>query len=146
MHLNEALKFINGHICKHPPTEVAVFHIESSQVRKIFRGNVHIKINIALDNQDNSAQQERLKRIRVDLCDYSFVPRKVNFLVRFGLLMIQRWYKAVVRQCLFAFLYTKNMGTKCLLHHSYFYLLVPIVVGSLRVCFEIFLIIQVRNV
>ena len=95
MHLNEALKFINGHICKHPPTEVAVFHVESSQVRKIFRGNVHIRINIALDNQDNSAQQERLKRIRVDLSDYSFLPRKVNFLLIFSVLMIQRGYKAM---------------------------------------------------
>ena len=78
MHLNEALKYIDGHICKHPPTEVAVFHVESSKARKIFAGIVHIKINVVPDDPNNNTQQERLKRIKVELCDYSFVSPKVN--------------------------------------------------------------------
>ena len=82
MYLNEALKYIDGHICRHPPIEVGVFHVQSLEARKIFRGNVHIRINIALVDPNSNAQQERLKCIRVDLCDYSFVPRKVNVQVR----------------------------------------------------------------
>ena len=86
MKLNEALKYTDGHICKHPPTEVGVFYVESSEVRKIFRGNVHIKIDIAPDDPNNNAQQERLKCIRVELHDYSFVPRKINVQVKMCLL------------------------------------------------------------
>ena len=89
MNLNEALKYIGGHICKHPPTEVGVFHVESSEARKIFRGNVHIKINIVPDDPNNNAQQERPKCIRVDIRDYSFVPIRVNVQVRISLLISQ---------------------------------------------------------
>ena len=74
MHLNEALKYSDGHICRHPPTEVAVFHVESSEARKIFRGNVHIKIKIVSDDSNNNAQQERLKCLRVHLCDHLLEP------------------------------------------------------------------------
>ena len=121
MCLNEALKYTNTrHICKHPPTEVAVFHIESSEARKIFQGTVHIKINIALGDpnsnsiitairfffQNVNAQQERLKCISVELYDYSLVPRKVNAQVRSSYFIkphLAERCKAVFRHFLFPF-------------------------------------------
>ena len=116
-HLDEALRYTDGHICRDLPSEVGVFHVESSEARKIFQGTVHIMINIAPGDPNihwiiNPAlryffqkAQERLKCISVELCDYSLVPRKVNAQVRSSYFIrphLAERCKAVFRLCLFS--------------------------------------------
>ena len=66
--LNEALKYIDGHICKRQPTEVAELYMESPEgLVSHFRGIAKVKVDIRKSKDEiiNSSQND----IVVDLQD-----------------------------------------------------------------------------
>ena len=44
--LSEALKFVDSHICKREPTEVAQFNLQSPSTSELFRGVMDVTVSI----------------------------------------------------------------------------------------------------
>ena len=78
--MHEALKYNDGHICKRGHTEVATFHMESSGIRKNFCGIIEINISVVkpLSEEPKVTQENRVKRIVVELKDYKPMPKQVR--------------------------------------------------------------------
>ena len=56
--MSVALPFVDKHICKQGPTEVAEFNLQSSQQSELFRGVVNVGLNIAKSVQTNGHKKK----------------------------------------------------------------------------------------
>ena len=86
-----ALQFVNKHICKREPTEVAEFNLQSSQSSELFRGVVDVGLNIAKLVQTNwrkkKVTQKTMHSMLVEMKDRpNLVASGANSQVIFSLL------------------------------------------------------------
>ena len=69
--LNEALKYVEGHLCKSPPTQL-VFHLVPMEKRKEYRVEMRVRVSVQSNESPRTKKHGRFDNLFV------FNPRMVS--------------------------------------------------------------------